>query len=191
MSDLFRANGDLRKLIANAINRNRTRYLIVGALLVAVGIISIIFPVVSTFATVFVIGWLLVIAGIVQGAHAMSYHETGAKIIGILIALVTLVAGLMIVYNPLIGTLSITMMITIYFLMDGIFRILAALRIRPHGGWSIMLLNGVVSLAMAFILFFALPGGALWVLGVLLGVNFVFMGLTLFTLVAAARNASL
>ncbi|MDE1173218.1 MAG: DUF308 domain-containing protein [Parvibaculaceae bacterium] len=191
MSDLFQANGDLHKLIADAINRNRTRYLVFGAILVAAGIAAIIFPVISTFATIFMIGWLLVLAGIVQGAHAMSYHETGAKIIGVLIALVTLIAGLMTIYNPLVGTLSITMLLTVYFLMDGVFRILAALRFRPHGGWSIMLLNGVVSLAMAFILFFALPGGALWVLGVLVGVNFVFMGLTLFTLVAAARNASL
>lgn len=189
MSELFQGDENLRKLISDRINQHRTRYIFFGTILVAVGMAAVIFPIVSTLATIFFIGWMLVLAGIVQGAHAMSYHEAGAKIIGIILALITLIAGLMILYNPLVGTLSITLLLTFYFLADGIFRILAALRFRPHGGWIFVLLNGFLSIAMAVILFFALPGGALWVLGILLGVNFIFMGMTLFSLVAAARNS--
>lgn len=178
----------MRKRVADAIHAHRGYYLFVGIALTLLGIAAIAFPHVTTLAATVFIGWMFVIGGIVQGAQAFSMHKLGAVLLGSLLALLSIAVGLLIIMNPPEGALTITLVLIGFFLADGILRLFAAFRFRPLSGWVFVALSGVVSILMAALLFGLLPEAADWIIGLMVGINFLMWGLTVLMLTASAKK---
>jgi len=180
--------GDARKKIAHAIHAHRKLYLFAGIALILVGMVAIAFPHVSTLAAAIFIGWLLLIGGVVQGAHAFSLGSIGARLWGSLLALISILAGVWVILNPLLGAVALTIILSAYFFADGITRIIAAFRFRPLNGWIFVALSGVVSAFFGIFLFLIVPEAGDWVIGLMVGVNLVMTGATLLMLSASAKS---
>ena len=101
-------------------------------------------------------------------------------------------AGVVLLAWPLSGALSLTLILTVFLVLEGVVSILYALEHRRElsGRWGVMLFSGVVDLFLAGIIFAGLPGTAAWAIGLLVGVNLVFGGSALIAMALHARDAS-
>ena len=150
-----------------------------GIVLVVLGVLALIVPMAAALAIELILGWLLLLAGITQVVHALRskgssrfWWEAGIGVLYCLMAFSLLL-------NPMQGLITLTLLLTILFIADGIFKIILALQLRPVSTWPWLLVSGLLSCALGFIILSNISGNASWVLGLLVGINFVFAGWTL------------
>lgn len=148
-----------------------------GIVMAVVGIVAIVFPVISTLATALFVGWMLLLAGIFLLIGSFTIHGTGPFFGALPISLLTLVAGVFLLFHPVVGALALTMVLGVVFLVQGAFELTLAFEMRPHRAWLWMLLSGMASVLLALVIAFGLPAISLIALGILLGINFLTTGL--------------
>src|ERR1700726_1538355 len=193
MDPMATSKADLERLqstVTNSLNSHWRLFLIEGIVLLVLGILAIIVPPIATIAVEVLIGWLLLLSGIV-GLIA-TLRTRGAPGFGwsLLSALLGVVAGIVLLAWPLSGALSLTMILTVFLVLEGVVSILYALEHKRElsGRWGAMLFSGVVDLFLAGIIFAGLPGTAAWAIGLLVGINLVFGGSALIAMALHARN---
>lgn len=158
--------------------RGSSRQLLwLGIALAAIGVIAVIFPIVSTLATAMFVGWMLLLAGIFLLVGSFTIHGTGPFFGALLIALLMLIAGVFLLINPLAGAVALTIVLGVIFLIQGAAELALAFEMRPHRGWLWMLLSGLASVILAAVIAAGLPGSSLIALGIVLGINFFTTGL--------------
>jgi uncharacterized membrane protein HdeD (DUF308 family) len=142
-----------------------------------VGVIAIVFPIVSTLATALFVGWMFLLAGIFLFVGSFTIHGTGPFFGALLIALLMSAAGVFLLFHPVAGAIALTIVVGAIFLVQGAFELALAFEMRPHNGWTWMLLSGIASVVLALVIAVGLPGISLIALGILLGINFLSTGL--------------
>ncbi len=150
-----------------------------GIFFIILGTIAIIVPHIFTLAIALFLGWLLLIAGIIQIIRALSMINMPGFNLWFFIGLLQAVIGYFLVTEPSEGAMTLTMLLTVFFAMEGIAKISLAFMMRPLARWNWVLFGGATSLLLAIIILMGWPGTALWVLGLLLGINMIFLGWTL------------
>ncbi len=149
-------------------------------------------PPIATLAVAILVGWLFLISGIVGliGTYMMR-HAPGFWW-SLLSAVLALAAGLVLLAWPVSGAISLTLVLIVFFIIEGIASIMFALdhRAQLSGRWGWMLASGVVDLILAVIIFTGLPGTAAWAIGLLVGINMVFGGVSLIAMALHARSVS-
>ena len=150
-------------------------FLLLGIAMVVLGTFCIIDPLVPTLASVIVLGFVLIAAGITQIISSFWAGKWSGMLIHILIGVLYIVVGYMIVDAPVINMVLITKFIAIFLIVSGAFRIVSALVVRfQDWGWA--LLNGGVTLLLGIIINRQLPEAALWVIGLFIGIELIFNG---------------
>jgi uncharacterized membrane protein HdeD (DUF308 family) len=188
-------NADLDRLqatVATSLHAHWRLFLTEGVVLFVLGLLAIIVPQVATIAAEVLVGWLLLVSGIV-GLIA-TFRMRGAPGFGwsLLSAVIGIVAGVVLLRWPLSGALSLTLILTGFLVLEGVVSILYAFEHKRElsGRWGAMLFSGIVDLVLAGIIFVGLPGTAVWAIGLLIGVNLVFGGSALIAMALHARNAA-
>ena len=148
-----------------------------GLALAALGIVAIVFPILSTLVAALFVGWIFLISGGFMFFGAFSIHGTGPFFGALLLSLLSLAAGIFLVFNPLAGEIALTLLIGVIFIVQGAFEIFFAFETRPHRGWVGMLISGLASVAMAILIAAGWPAISLVVLGILLGINLITTGM--------------
>ena len=170
-----------------ALSRNWGWLLAVGILMIILGVFAIGAPVVATIAVQLMLGWILVLGGIAQGIHAFMVQGWGGFLLELLSALLYLVIGLLLLVNPVEGALALTIVLAVFLIVEGIFKIVMAWRVRDHQGWGWLLASGILSLILGLLIWAEWPSSALWVIGLLVGIQLLFTGWSLVMLALAAR----
>lgn len=152
-------------------------FLLLGILLVLGGIVAIAYPFVSSLGAVMVLGVVLIVAGIFTIIGAFWAGKWSALLLQLLVGILYVMAGMAIRDAPVESTALLTMFIAAFFIVVGAFRIIVSLVERfPQWGWA--LLNGVVTLLAGVIIYDTFPISALWVIGLLLGLELLLNGWT-------------
>jgi uncharacterized membrane protein HdeD (DUF308 family) len=167
-------------------------FLVEGIILLILGLAAIVIPPLATLAVEILIGWLLLVSGVV--GLITTFRMRGAPGFGwsLLSAIIGIAAGVVLLAWPLSGALSLTLILSIFLLFEGIASIMLALQHR-HGfsaRWGLLLFSGIVDLILAGIIFMGLPGTAAWAIGLLVGINLVFGGSALISMALHARSAA-
>jgi uncharacterized membrane protein HdeD (DUF308 family) len=146
-------------------------------------------PPIATFAVEILIGWLLLISGIVGLIATLRMRGAPGFWWSLLSAILGIVAGVVLLRWPLSGALSLTLILTAFLTIEGVASIFYALEHKRElsGRWGLMLFSGIVDLVLAGMIFAGLPGTAAWAIGLLIGINLVFGGVAL---IAMALHAS-
>jgi uncharacterized membrane protein HdeD (DUF308 family) len=164
--------------------------MLMGVLLIGAGTAAIVVPQVTvgtTFAVVVFLGVLLMVGGVATIVSAFWVGKWSGFLIQLLVGILYLACGFVVTENPVISALTMTVFVAVSFAVLGIFRIVAALVLRfPQWGWA--LLNGVVTFLAGVIIYRQLPFDALWVVGLLLGLEMLFNGWTWIMLGWAVRS---
>ena len=152
-----------------------------GIVLIVLGILCIAAPFVAgTFAAMMIAASVLM-AGVLITIGALQTKSGGAGIFGVLIGVVTTLAGAYMLAHPLLGLASITLVLAIYFGMDGVFHVIGGLQARPAPGWGMFVFGGVVSMALGYMIYSNWPFSGAWVVGTLVGIRLLFGGMLLMT----------
>ena len=165
-------------------------FLAEGIALSILGLAAIIVPLIAgLFATVF-LGWLFLIAGIVGLVATLSARQAPGFGWSLLSALVAVIAGGVLLWNPLQGLVTLTYVLTAFFIVDGILIVILAIAHRRElsGKWEWMMVNGVIDLILAGIIIAALPGTLVWAFGLLVGIDMMFGGASLIAMALEARK---
>jgi uncharacterized membrane protein HdeD (DUF308 family) len=182
----------LQSAVANSLHMHWRLFLTEGIILLILGVLAIVVPPIATIAVAVLIGWLLLMSGIV-GLIA-TFRTRGAPGFGwsLISAVLGIVAGIVLLAWPLSGALSLTLILTVFLVLEGVVSIMYAFEHKRElsGRWAVMLFSGVVDLILAGIIFAGLPGTAAWAIGLLVGINLVFGGSALIAMALHARNVA-
>ena len=180
----------IQSTVTNSLNSHWRLFLIEGIVLFILGLLAIIVPPIATIAVEVLIGWLLLMSGIVGLIATLRMRGAPGFAWSLISAILGIVAGIVLLVWPLSGALTLTMILTVFLVLEGVISILYALEHRRglSGRWGIMLFSGVIDLFLAGVIFAGLPGTAAWAIGLLVGVNLVFGGSAIIAMALHARN---
>jgi uncharacterized membrane protein HdeD (DUF308 family) len=170
---------------AAAVRASATGSKTFGVVLMVIGVLAMMAPMVVGAAAVMAIGFLLIGAGV-----AMTYgaFRSEAGSFAILLGVVTALAGVTLVVRPVFALASIALLLVVWFLVQGVVEITAALQARPAQGWGILLCGGILSLLLAYLIWSDWPLSGTWAVGILVGVRLVFSGITVL-MIGGAQSA--
>ncbi|HLH01380.1 MAG TPA: HdeD family acid-resistance protein [Bryobacteraceae bacterium] len=169
------------------IGRHWKWLLTIGILLVILGLFAIGDAFAVTVASMVFFGWVLLIAGIAQAVQAFRHRRTGHMWLHVLNAVLWIVVGILLLLSPLAGALVLTLLMAAYFLVTGIFRIIAA-SVAPVQGWPWILLSGIVNVVLGILIWLHWPASALWVIGLFIGIDLLITGWSQIMLAFALRK---
>lgn len=150
-------------------------YLTLGIVLIVVGLYAIWAEGMATMASVIVLGAVIFVAGIAQIIGAFMARGAGHVILLLLVGVLDIIVGLMLLEYPAAGALTITLLLAALFVFGGVFRFVSALWLQfPHYGW--MAFSGIVSVILGVLLWAQWPYSAIWFIGFVVGLNFIFAG---------------
>jgi uncharacterized membrane protein HdeD (DUF308 family) len=162
----------------------------VGVLAILVGCVAIVVPAVASVATAVFIGWILVIAGAFLVAGAFTAHSLGTVLWRLLWAILTVIVGLWLIVEPHNGTLTLTLVLGIYFLLMGITRIAVAFSARGRQNAGLLGLSGFAGLLIGILVLAKFPSSASWAIGLLVGIDLIFAGWTLTSVALVGKDLS-
>lgn len=166
-------------------------YLIEGVILTALGLAAMIVPTVAGLAAIFLLGWLFIIAGFVAFAVTFVGRDFPGSGWSYLSAFVAMLAGILLLWNPLHSLATLTYVLVGFFIIDGLLTIMLAIAHRRglSGRWGWLMVNGVIDLFLAGIILSGVPGTLVWALGLIVGIDMVFGGASLIAIAIQARKA--
>lgn len=159
----------------------------VGVLLAVIGLLAIVFPFVSGLAISLFIGAALVVGALLHLAHAFSHPGWKGSVWQIVLAVVYALAGILLLANPTVALVSLTLLLAAYLFLEGIVLVVMGFSMRGERSWGVTLVSGVLSLLIAGLVFVGFPSTAAWAIGLLVGVNLLTTGVAL---IFAGREAS-
>lgn len=178
--------------VARTLHAHWKVFLAEGVALVILGIIAIAVPRVATIAVEVLLGWVLLLSGLVGLIATLRVRSAPGVGWAIVSGFLGIIVGLLLLWRPLSGAITMTLILAIFFLIEGIASILYA---RDHrrelsGRWSWMLISGIIDLVLAAFIFLGLPATAIWAIGLLVGINMIFGGWALAGIALRARDTA-
>lgn len=158
--------------------------LLAGVLAVTAGIAAIVVPSVAGVAIAIFIGWILIGGGVLLAIEAISTRGVERGIV----ALLALAAGIYLLVAPLHGTVTLTFILAVYFIAAGVMRAAIGWLGRGMPGAGLLMVEGAVSLTIGLLIAFNLPSSADWAIGLLVGIDFVLIGLTMIFVALLGRR---
>ena len=182
--------GAIASAFKQTIREHWVLFLSEGIALLVLGTLAIFLPGIASLAVTVVLGWLLLLSGIIGLIATFRARHAPGFWWSLLSALLGIIAGALLLGWPLQGVFSLTAVLIAFLLIEGILSIFYALEHRKglSGRWGWMLASGLVDVVLAVILFAGLPGSAVWALGLLIGINMIFGGWALILMALDARG---
>ncbi|MEL7212966.1 MAG: HdeD family acid-resistance protein [Pseudomonadota bacterium] len=187
-ADFASQNGASDDTRSRVTGPRRWPYLVIGLFSVLAGFIAIAMPFVATLSASLLLGAVLLANGVVTLFSAFRDRETKRLFIEIIVGVLSIIGGAALFVAPLAGALSITILLASFFAASGVMRLIWAARHRQESGTGWLILGGLLSIALAVLLFLELPFNAFWVPGLFLGIDLVFNGVAMISLWAATRR---
>jgi uncharacterized membrane protein HdeD (DUF308 family) len=164
-------------------------FLFQGILMLVLGMLAVALPNISSLEIELLVGWLFIIGGFFRAATLFSKRHMPARWWSLLSAVLAVVLGAILIARPLQGVLTLTIVMTVFFVIEGVAAVFIALEYRRHlPNWSWTLLSGLINLGLAYLIWQGWPSTATWVIGLYVGINMIFLGVPLIMTAITARN---
>lgn len=185
-------SNDLRRLrsaFRESVGHHWGIFLSEGIALLILGSLAILVPVLASLAATVVLGWILLVSGIIGLIATIRARHAPGRWWSLLSALLGMVAGALLLGWPIQGMFSLTAVLIAFLILEGVVSSLYALDHSRglSGRWGWMLASGILDLVLGGIVLAGLPGSAAWALGIIIGINMIFGGWALIAMALAAR----
>ena len=178
--------------MANALSadvrRATTWSIVLSALMILAGVLAIGLPMMAGIAVTAIVGWLLTFSGGLHLAFAWRGGRAVAVVWEILLGAAYGAIGLYVLANPVAGLASLTFAVAVYLFVEGVLEFILSAQLRPAPGAGWLLVDGVITLALAVMIWSTWPSSAAWVIGTLVGLSMFFSGMTRLMLSLAVRR---
>ena len=191
MSSIDNEMEQSRRRVLSAIRRHWVLFLIEGIVLVVFGAIAVVLPGIAALTVTILLGWLFLFSGILGLVTTIWMRQLPGFWWSLLSALLAILTGIALLAWPFGGVLSLTLVLAVFFVIEGVASIMYALEHRREftgrRGW--MLASGVIDLVLAVLILVGFPGTASWAIGLLVGINMLMGGVALVAMALHARAA--
>ena len=173
--------------VSEAIAKNWGWILTGGIVSVIGGVAALVAPGLATGVTGVFIAATLLVVGCVNLAGVL-FADKGLKLESFLTGVIQVLLAAVMAFYPFASLASMTILIAAFIMADGIIRTALAVQNREVPGWGWTLAGGLASIVTSIIVLAALPTSALWVIGIMVGVNMLTSGIARISLALAARK---
>lgn len=159
-----------------------------GILFMLFGLLMMIFPVMTTVSLDLFFGILLFLGGIVQVITSFMHRGWKGFLLTLFSGLLFILIGLIMLFNPLGTLLTITLLVAILLIFGGLIKIIFAFITQnlPNKGW--ILFSGVMGIILGWLILIGWPSDAIWLVGLLFGIDMFFGGITMIMLSSIVKN---
>jgi uncharacterized membrane protein HdeD (DUF308 family) len=161
---------------------------LLGAISLVGGVFALLNPFAATFAAVLVAGWTFILFGVLQIIQAFSVRAWSGFLWALLLGVLTAAVGVSLLYNPLAGALTLTLLVAILFLVMGVVKVMYGISLRPVRGWGWVVLSGAISLLLGVLILANYPVSAASILGILLAIELISNGVFLLLMSFGLRS---
>jgi uncharacterized membrane protein HdeD (DUF308 family) len=161
-----------------------------GILTILFGLFAIGSPLYTGLAVAVMVGMALVAAGVSMTVFAFQAPSLGRGILKLLFGALTVVVGIAVLAQPGMALAKLTLLLGAYFIADGVMTMIVAFNVKPQPGWGWMTFNGVVTIALGWMILKGWPLSGVWAIGVLVGIRLLFAGITMLTIGTAGSQAA-
>ncbi len=156
---------------------NRLWFLILGIAMVVIGTFAIGWACIATVTVtaMWLFGFLLLASGIAEIVHSFWIGRWSGMLVHLLIGVLYALVGFLVIDQPASAAVQVTLLIAIFLMVGGLFRIVLAVSER-FTGWGWVLLNGAVTFLLGLLIYKQWPGSSLWVIGLFIGIDLIFNG---------------
>ena len=161
-----------------------------GVLLIVFGMFAVGLPFIAAVAVSVLVAWLIILAGVVHLMLAVHAHRAGRLIWKLLVGLAYILFGVYLILHPVLGVASLTLVLAVLFLIEGILDVILFFQMRPMRGAIWVLVDGIVTLLLGLMIYLQWPSSAVWAIGVLVGVSMIISGVTRVMLSLAVRKVA-
>jgi len=161
---------------AQGVKKNWGLVLFLGILFIIGGMIAIVYPLMATGGVVLILGWVILFSGVCRFVDAFATMKQGGFIWKILGSLLYVLAGIFILKFPLTGAVTLTLILGMFFIIEGISKTALAAEIKPLKGWGWTMFDGALTILFGILVLAFLGDAALWLIGLLLGIKLLFSG---------------
>jgi uncharacterized membrane protein HdeD (DUF308 family) len=167
-------------------------FLVEGIVLIVLGATAVVIPPLATLATTIVLGWLLLVSGIMGLITTFWLRSSPGFWWSLASGVLGIVVGVMLLAAPVRGAVSLTFVLIAFFIIEGVVSIMFAFdhKRQLSGRWGWMAISGVVDIILAGLIYAGLPGTAAWAIGLLVGINLIFGGMALAIMALHGRSAA-
>jgi uncharacterized membrane protein HdeD (DUF308 family) len=178
----------LRRQLASTIHSHWKLFLAQGIVMMVFGLLAVAEPNIATVAVSIFVGWLFFVGGIFRALSVWQARRMPGFAWSMVTAVLAILLGLILVLRPLTGVLTLTMVLVAFFIVEGVSSIVGAIQHRQHlRSWGWVLFSGIIDLLLAYLIWLGWPSSADWAIGLLVGINMLFFGLSLVMTALAAR----
>jgi uncharacterized membrane protein HdeD (DUF308 family) len=157
-------------------------------LLIVLGMLAIALPLIAAIAVTSVVAWLMIFGGLTHLSVAFSARGAGSFFWELLVSIAYVFAGGYMAFHPLIGVATLTLLLTSIFLVEGVLEIAAFFQVRKQRGAGWMLLDGIITLALAALIWAHWPSSSAWAIGTIVGVSMLVSGWKWFMISLISRK---
>jgi len=161
---------------------------LMGIMLILFGVISIATPAVAGQAVVMTIGAVLLVAGGVQIVSGLRSEGWSSKLPTLLLGVITSAGGLGVLGHSLLGLSFLTLLLAIFFVVEGIWKIIASFSYRSASGWFAIFVSGVLTLVLGGLIWCQWPVSGMWAVGILVGIDLLITGISMVVLAITIRR---
>lgn len=151
-------------------------FLLEGSIFIVLGIAAVVIPQFFSVVSVLFLGWILVMGGAIHVGRALFFSEMPGFGLWLVLGILQIIVGYLLIVDPIAGVMTITMMMTLFFALEGAIKIYWAFMLRPLPNWNFVLFSGVTALLFAFIILAFWSETAHWLLGLFVGINMIILG---------------
>jgi uncharacterized membrane protein HdeD (DUF308 family) len=181
----------LQQALSQAVREHWKLFLVEGIVLVILGVLAIAVPQLASIAATIMIGWLFLISGVAGLITTFGARHAPGFWWSLLSAVLGIAAGVVLLGWPLSGVITLTLLLIVFFIIEGVLSIMYALEHKREltGQWGWMLVSGIIDLVLAAMIWAGLPSTAAWALGLLVGINMLFGGASMISMAMHARSS--
>jgi uncharacterized membrane protein HdeD (DUF308 family) len=151
-------------------------FLALGIGLIIAGIVALSDTALATLVSVTLLAWLLIFTGIFHAVNWFRGREE-RSFWHLLSFVLDLIVGVLLLVDPGMGALTLTLVLAVFFIVGGVMRFVYAMSSSaPHRGWA--MLDGGISTLLGILLLAHWPVSGIWFIGFALGVALIFRGWT-------------
>ncbi|MFO1149146.1 MAG: HdeD family acid-resistance protein [Alsobacter sp.] len=161
----------------------------IGVLLLVFGMVALGSVVTATVASVWTVGLMMILSGASEMAHGFAMKTWGKSILWIILGLLYGLAGVFTFMNPLLAAGVLTLLLGAGLVASGIVRIILAFQMKSCQPWIWVVLSGLVTVLLGGMILAHWPASSLYVLGIFLGIDLVFAGVSWIMMGLALRRA--
>lgn len=190
MSTQSMALNDAERAITETIRTYWVMFLAQGIIMMVLGAAAIIWPQISTLAIDLFVGWMFLVSGLTGLVTMFLASSVAGFLWSLLTAALSLFVGVLLVWHPVEGVVTLTLVLIAFFIAEGVFQIAGAIQNRTAfpDSWGWLLMSGLADLVLAAMLIAGWPSTAIWALGLIVGLNLITSGLAIVMVASGARS---